>query len=81
MSSARQSALVTVQTERDLLRDQLRKADNEVARSRGIASALEKALAKGRTVTPQRSKAKEAAVAVGAAKRSRKTAARAPRKP
>lgn len=81
LERAHQSALVTVQTERDLLRDQLRKADNEVARSKGIASALEKALAKGRTAAPPRSKAKGAVVADAAAKRSRKIAARVPRKP
>jgi hypothetical protein len=81
LERAHQSALDTVQTERDLLRDQLRKADNEVARSKGIASALEKALAKGRTAAPQRSKAKGAVVADAAAKPTRKTAARAPRKP
>ncbi|WP_448097658.1 DNA-binding protein [Luteibacter yeojuensis] len=81
LERARQSALVTVQTERDLLRDQLRKADNEVARFKGIASALEKALAKGRTAAPPRSKAKGVVVADAAAKRSRKIAARAPRKP
>ncbi|GAA0919912.1 hypothetical protein GCM10009552_40360 [Rothia nasimurium] len=77
---AHQNALVTVQTERDLLRDQLRKADNEAARSKGVALALEKVLAKGRAVTPQRSKAKAAAVVDGAAKRSRKSPARSTRK-
>ncbi|PTR34059.1 plasmid replication DNA-binding protein KfrA [Luteibacter sp. OK325] len=81
LERAHQSALVTIQTERDLLRDQLRRADNEVARSKGIASALEKSLAKGRTAAPQRSKAKGVVVADAAAKRSRKMAARAPRKP
>lgn len=54
LEKARQSALVTVRTERDLLRDQLRKADNEVARSKGIAPALKKTLAKGRTGTPHK---------------------------
>lgn len=77
---AHQNTLVTVQTERDLLRDQLRKADNEAARSKGVALALEKVLAKGRAVTPQRSKAKAAAVVDGAAKRSRKSPARSTRK-
>lgn len=80
LERAHQSALVTVQTERDLLRDQLRRADNEVARSNGVASALEKVLAKGRAVTPQRSKAKAGVVVDAAAKRSRKTPARSPRK-
>lgn len=77
---AHQNALVTVQTERDLLRDQLRKADNEAARSKGAALALEKVLAKGRAVTPQRSKAKASVVVDGSAKRSRKSPARSTRK-
>jgi len=76
LERAHQNALATVQTERDLLRDQLRKADNEVARSKGVASALEKVLAKGRGVTPQRSKAKDAVVVDAPAKRSRKSPAR-----
>jgi hypothetical protein len=77
---AHQGALATLQKERDLLRDQLRKADSEAARAAGVVSALEKVLANSRAGTPQRSKAKTGVIGDAAAKRSRKSPVRSKKK-
>lgn len=75
-----QTALATSQTERDLLSNQLRKADNEVARYSGVVSALERAMAKGQAVASKRTAAKGAVGNSGPAKGGRKRAVRSPRK-
>lgn len=52
------TAAASIQAEHDAVRDQLRKAENEVARYTGIVSGLEKALPKTRPDSPGRSRTK-----------------------
>jgi Plasmid replication region DNA-binding N-term len=56
------AVVASIQAEHDILRDQLRKAEKDIARYTGIVSGLEKALTKTPPVSERRAKAKGIAV-------------------